>query len=157
VLRALPGFGALRRGYRALAALLSRFSFESRFILLGVLLGNLPDIDVPLSRFFGGHKAFHRTLTHSAFGNAVIVPLTALLVQKLLGGSPRVPYSRALWMTALCSMSHIATDYYNNYGVQLAAPFDRRFYSYGLSTVFDFQSVLYFYSIFEISRWNLLP
>ena len=41
---------------------------ERRFLIWGAVLSCLPDIDVLISPFFGGHHSFHRTFTHSILG-----------------------------------------------------------------------------------------
>jgi membrane-bound metal-dependent hydrolase YbcI (DUF457 family) len=155
-------------------------TFEQKYLLIGAILANLPDIDVLISPFFGGLLQFHRTFTHSVYGyeftkliinflrNAVILPAAAFVAQKLLGLHGFQSYSHCLWLAFLCISSHIITDYITNYGVRkrnsqltliiiqtgIFYPLSDKMYSYGAITVWDFTTVLYFYAVFTASRSN---
>jgi membrane-bound metal-dependent hydrolase YbcI (DUF457 family) len=91
-------------------------TFEQKYILVGVLLGNLPDADTFLAPFLGYNK-FHRTLTHSFTGNLIIIPVVGWIVQKFLKLKGTRGYLHSCWLTTLCIFSHIVTDYVTNYGV----------------------------------------
>jgi len=143
---------------------LSHLSFEQKYLLVGALLGNLPDIDIFLGRFFGGHHTFHRTFTHSLFGNLLIIPGTTFIVQYLLQGSNSnynsnnnrwKEYGKYLILVLSCVGSHLITDYITNYGTALLYPFNKNLYSYGIATVFDFTFIVYFYVIFTLSYSNM--
>jgi hypothetical protein len=41
---------------------------ERKFLIWGAILSCIPDLDVLISPFFGGHHSFHRTITHSLIG-----------------------------------------------------------------------------------------
>jgi hypothetical protein len=96
---------------------LSGTSFEERYILCGIILGNLPDVDVLLTPLFGGYHSFHRTATHSLYGNMVIVPVAGYIMYRVLGLKGAQSLRHCIYFAFLCISSHIVTDYITNYGV----------------------------------------
>lgn len=74
---------------------------------------NFPDIDVVFARIpgLGGYYNFHRTATHSLYGNAFIVP--ALSVLLWLTGTMHL--ALAFVLVTLCIASHLVTDWITNY------------------------------------------
>ncbi|KAL0488174.1 hypothetical protein AKO1_015377, partial [Acrasis kona] len=134
--------------------LFTSMTFEQKYLLIGAILANLPDLDVILSPFLGGPLHFHRTLTHSIYGNVVILPVAAFVVQKLLGLRGIESYSHCLWLSFLCVSSHIVTDYVTNYGTGIFYPLSKKMYTYGVITVWDLTTVVYFYTVLTASRSN---
>ena len=63
----LPSSSASSAGSEA-AKFLCGGKLEQKYVLCGMILSNLPDLDVLLTPFFGGFHQFHRTLTHSIYG-----------------------------------------------------------------------------------------
>jgi membrane-bound metal-dependent hydrolase YbcI (DUF457 family) len=147
----------LTRLLKRLKQFFSSMTFEQKYLLIGAIMANLPDIDVILSPLFGGPLQFHRTITHSVYGNAVILPVAAFVAQKLLGLRGFQSYSHCLWLASLCVTSHIITDYITNFGTAIFYPLSPKMYSYGVVTVWDFTTVLYFYAVFTVSRFNMFP
>lgn len=92
-------------------------TFRQRYLIAGILLGSLPDIDIFLGRFLGGHHQFHRTITHSVYGNLVLVPVASVVVQLFLGLRGLRSYGHCVVLTTLCVVSHLITDFITNYGV----------------------------------------
>ena len=90
-------------------------TFEQKYILVGILLGNLPDFDTLLAPLYG--YQFHRTITHSLTGNLIIIPVISVGVQKILKLKGLRGYLHSCWFSTLCIFSHILTDYITNYGV----------------------------------------
>jgi len=86
-------------------------------VVSGVILANLPDVDVLLTPLFAGssrHHNWHRTWSHSLPCNSIIVPLVSLAVSKVLG----ITLSSSALLASLCIASHLLTDWITHYGVR---------------------------------------
>jgi membrane-bound metal-dependent hydrolase YbcI (DUF457 family) len=142
----------MKRLIRTFKRFFQEMTFEQKYILVGILLGNLPDLDVFLSPFFGGHYQFHRTFTHSIWGNLVLVPTFGFITKRLLGLQGWSGYAHSTLFVGLCVASHLITDVVTNYGTCILYPFNQKRFSLGLITVFDFTTVVFFYIMLTISK-----
>ena len=87
-----------------------KIKFSNRLLLLGGLIGLLPDIDMPLAlainRIFGTSVYFHKIYTH-----ALLIPLvlylTALTVKKF-----NVKAATAILIAAVAWLVHVILDCY---------------------------------------------
>eukprot|EP01080_Neovahlkampfia_damariscottae_P008123 gene8123-12583_t len=143
----------LHSWYQKILKYFKTLTFEQKYILVGVLLGNLPDFDTFFAPLYG--YKFHRTLTHSLTGNLIIVPVVSYAVQKFLKLKGFRGYLHSCWFSSLCIFSHIITDYVTNYGTSLYYPFNKKLFSYGTISVLDFTTILYFYFTLIVSRSNV--
>ncbi|MEP7383526.1 MAG: metal-dependent hydrolase [Gemmatimonadota bacterium] len=109
-------------------------TFRRAAYTLGVLTAELPDADLlyagaPMHMGKLGYLLHHRGYTHTvlfAIASAVLVWAVALAFRRGL----RVPeYGRPLLLLALVgTLSHLALDYSNSYGVHPFWPVDRRWF-----------------------------
>ena len=104
-----------------------------RAALVGGLLGTLPDLDVVI-RYADPVDSFtlHRGFSHSLLIQALLTPLIAELLRRVLPGPP----GRArLWLTVyLCLATHALLDAMTVYGTQLLWPLSRE--PFGVGSVF---------------------
>ncbi|MBS3132941.1 metal-dependent hydrolase [Candidatus Woesearchaeota archaeon] len=92
-----------------------KIKFSNRLLLLGGLIGLLPDIDMPLAlainRIFGTSVYFHKIYTH-----ALLIPLvlylTALTVKKF-----NVKAATAILIAAVAWLVHVILDCYSTFGL----------------------------------------
>ena len=95
----------------------------NRALLLGAVVGSLPDLDV-LVPFDGAVESFtyHRSFSHSLFVLTLVSPLIAWVLQKLVKNAD-VPF-RLWWLMAwLTLVTHPLLDGFTVYGTQLFWPF----------------------------------
>ena len=89
-------------------------------LLVGAVLGTLPDLDVIID--YGTAVANftqHRGFSHSLF---VLLPLSVLLAFALHRWRPHLGYGRWFALTALVLMTHPLLDAFTTYGTQLFWP-----------------------------------
>lgn len=142
-------------------------SFESKYIVVGCILANLPDIDIfinfiiqQISYAFQRSgislnvKPPRRAWTHSLIINAAATPFIALIVKFVILGSRRVTFRNALALTSLSILSHQILDYITCYGVGFLYPSIKKFYTLGVQSEWDFLTYVYFYTWFSIMRWR---
>lgn len=121
------------------AAVVSRLGFAQRIgkpataaIVIG---GLLPDIDyVMRTQGLLEYMKYHRGLTHSLFGGAILAAVLAGIIWKF--GSYKK--YRHLWlMSYLGVLLHILLDLCTSYGTQILLPFDQGRYSLDLLFIVD--------------------
>jgi inner membrane protein len=118
---------------------------KTRFATLTVIAGALlPDIDiVTWADSTATYLKYHRGITHSFLGVAVLGVLTGLAVYY---GGRRMRSARAgtnadgRWLVA-CGLvgtgSHLLLDFTNAYGVRLFLPFSGRWYAWDIMFILD--------------------
>ncbi len=111
-------------------------------IPLGILLGaEIPDIDVVV-RYFGGDVAYlrkHRGPTHGL----VVLPLEALAITVALRLVwPDTPLWPIFLWTLVGCLSHVISDFGNDYGTQGLWPFSRRWIAWDLIPIIDIWMLL---------------
>lgn len=105
--------------------------------LLGGIIATLPDLDVfvplgdPVADF-----TYHRSATHSLLVLALVAPVLALLVNRLLGAGQR-NYRGALTLTGLALITHPLIDAATVYGTQLAWPLSEHPFAAGSIFIID--------------------
>lgn len=131
-------------------------STEQKHCLWGVVLGNLPDIDVlgTLMPFcFGSFVDTHRSFTHSLVGAFLFIcPVATLVTMKLLGAG----FQYSLLMCTLCITSHLLLDVITIYGTKLFWPFSNMSYTVGTSTSLDLGLVATTYAVFSLCRHKII-
>ncbi len=120
---------------------------KTRFATLAAVLGaNLPDIDL-VTRLAGSatYLKYHRGLTHSLLGAAVLAAALAAVVfqlgrkaapKKTHGGPPL----DLTWLLATCGIStasHLLLDFANAYGIRPFLPFSGRWLAWDIMFIFD--------------------
>lgn len=119
---------------------------KTRYAMWTLVIGaNLPDIDV-VSGFGGGadYLKYHRGITHSILGAAVLAVLLATVVyfwgkDRPAGKKPR-PAFNARWLFALSGIavgSHVLMDFTNAYGIRPFLPFSGRWYGWDIMFIID--------------------
>ena len=104
-----------------------------RFLVAGVVLANLPDVDVLAALVLRNWDKAHRGPTHSLLfwllsSAAAAVPLGAWL---------RAPRLEAALFALACTGSHLLSDWAGNAGVPLWWPLSRARHGLGCLTVWD--------------------
>lgn len=121
------------------AAVISRLGFAQRLgrpataaIVIG---GLLPDIDyVMRTRGLLEYLKYHRGITHSFFGGAILATILAALIWRL--GSCKKYW--VLWLLSYLGITlHIFLDLITSYGTQIFLPFDQGRYSLDLLFIID--------------------
>jgi inner membrane protein len=119
---------------------------KTRFATLALVVGsNLPDIDVLWSMRSGAdYLKYHRGITHSILGAAVLAALLAAVIYYFgRRARPRKkpgPPLNARWLGILCLIAlegHVLMDFSNSYGVRLFEPFNSHWYAWDIMFVFD--------------------
>jgi len=90
-------------------------------LLIGGMLGTLPDLDVVID--YGSAVANftqHRGFSHSLF---VLAPVAVLLAWLLWRWKPQLDFRRWLLLTGLILLTHPILDAFTTYGTQLFWPF----------------------------------
>ncbi len=119
---------------------------KTRFATAALLIGsNLPDIDVLWSLGGGAtYLKYHRGITHSILGGAVLAALLAAVIYAL--GRRAAPPGKsgpaleARWMFLVCLIAlegHVLMDFSNAYGTRLFLPFSSRWYAWDIMFIFD--------------------
>jgi inner membrane protein len=118
---------------------------KTRFATLAMLIGaNVPDID-SIARLASSatYLKYHRGITHSILGVAVLGVLVAAAVY-YLGRRARAqktgPPLNARWLlfcSLLATGSHLLLDFTNSYGVRPFMPFSGRWYAWDIMFVVD--------------------
>jgi len=118
---------------------------KTRFATLTLIIGaNLPDID--LASAFGGsatYLKYHRGITHSLLGAAVLATLLGAVVNYL--GRTAGPKKGAApldsrWLMAIAWIalaSHVLLDFTNSYGLRPFLPFSARWYAWDIEFIID--------------------
>jgi inner membrane protein len=119
---------------------------RTRYATWALVIGsNLPDID-SVSRFWGtaDYLKYHRGITHSILGAAVLAGLLAAVIYALgrRAAPPRPghPALNARWLAVLCFIAlegHVLMDFTNSYGLRLFLPFNSHWYAWGIMFIFD--------------------
>ena len=118
---------------------------KTRFATLTLILGaNLPDID--FVSLLGGAATclkYHRGITHSILGGAVLASLLGAAVY-FLGrrSAPKkaVPPLDFRWLLAtswIAVGSHVLMDFTNSYGIRPFLPFSGRWYAWDIMFIVD--------------------
>ena len=118
---------------------------KTRYATLALVIGsNLPDLDVVWSLGGGAtYLKYHRGITHSIFGAAVLAALLAAVIYYLgKRASPpkKGPPLDARWLGWICLIAlegHVLMDFSNSYGVRLFMPFSSRWYAWDIMFIFD--------------------
>ena len=94
----------------------------NKALLLGAVVGSLPDLDV-LVPFEGAIESFtyHRSVTHSLIVLSFVSPLIAWVLLKLIR-STEIPFKHWWLMTWLALVTHPLLDGFTVYGTQLFWP-----------------------------------
>ena len=120
-------------------------SRKTRFATLTVIVGaNLPDADVVTwAASTATYLHYHRGITHSLVGVAVLGALTGLTAYAL--GRRAVPgktgrRAKAVWLV-VCGLagtfSHILLDFTNAYGIRPFMPFNGQWYAWDIVFIVD--------------------
>jgi inner membrane protein len=119
---------------------------RTRYATWALVVGsNLPDIDA-VSRFWGSaeYLKYHRGITHSILGAAVLAGLLAAVIYALgKRASPPRPgqpalNARALALLCLLALEgHVLMDFTNSYGVRLFLPFSGHWYAWDIMFIVD--------------------
>lgn len=119
---------------------------RTRYATWALVIGsNLPDIDV-VSGFWGSadYLKYHRGITHSILGAAVLAGLLAAVIYALgRRASPPRPGRPALngrWLAVICLIAlegHVLMDFTNSYGVRLFLPFSSHWYAWNIMFIID--------------------
>ncbi len=129
----------------ALALSQTGLNRKTRFATLGLVIGaNLPDVDW-VTRLAGSATAlkYHRGITHSLFGTALLAALLAgIIFYAGRRAAPRknAPPLDAFWLLVLCwiaTLSHLLLDFTNSYGVRPFLPFSGRWYAWDIMPLID--------------------
>ncbi|MGE5673047.1 MAG: metal-dependent hydrolase [Mycobacterium leprae] len=101
----------------------------------GAFVGNsLPDIDVPFGHLVGRGWAYHRKLTHTLPGIAVLSLAAAGVIQLAdRGASYWLTFG---WAVAGCAV-HLFMDSHNLFGVRPFAPFVQKAFGWGILFIVD--------------------
>ena len=119
---------------------------KTRFATITLIVGaNLPDIDL-VSTVSGGasYLKYHRGITHSFLGAAILATLLGALVY-FLGRKARPvkkpgPPLNAGWLFAISWIavaSHLLMDFTNAYGIRPFLPFSGRWYAWDIMPIID--------------------
>ncbi len=119
---------------------------KTRYAAWTLVIGsNLPDLD-SVSRFWGtaDYLKYHRGITHSLLGAAVLASFLAAVVYALgRRAKPPKPGSPALNLPWLCALAflavegHVFMDFTNSYGVRLFLPFSGHWYAWNIMFIID--------------------
>jgi len=118
---------------------------KTRFATLALVVGaNLPDVDL-LTRFVGAttYLRYHRGITHSILGVAVLAVLLAGVIYYLgRRAAPKKsgPPLNGRWLLAISLMatsSNLLLDFTNAYGVRPFLPFSGRWYAWDIMFILD--------------------
>jgi inner membrane protein len=119
---------------------------KTRFATLALVIGsNLPDIDIVWSLGGGAtYLKYHRGITHSILGAAILAALLAAVIY-YLGRNAAPPKKarpplNARWLCLICGIAlegHVLMDFTNAYGVRLFMPFSSRWYAWDIMYIFD--------------------
>lgn len=118
---------------------------QTRFATLAVIAGaNLPDIDVVAwTRDTTAYLQYHRGLTHSLLGVAVLGALAGVVIYYLGRRAAPKAWARApnLRWLVVCGLagaaSHLLLDFTNSYGVRPFLPFSGRWYAWDIVFIVD--------------------
>ncbi len=121
-----------------------------RYVMAGLLLSNLPDVDVFVAAVLKNWSKHHRGPTHSI----AFVVLSSLVATAPLSYWLRTSHARALAFALLCGHSHLLSDYIGNAGVQVWWPLGGRAgkQALGCVTVFDLILSMSTCGLFLVSR-----
>ncbi|MBN8733484.1 MAG: metal-dependent hydrolase [Acidobacteria bacterium] len=132
------------------------FSRLPRASLICILAANAPDLDV-VTALAGSHVYLdhHRGFTHGFLAAPAIALLCAAVGRFATKLSPPQPFPWLLaFLAALAaSLSHLALDWTNIYGIRLLAPFSQQWFRADLASVFD---PLLFAILLAFTLWPLL-
>lgn len=130
----------------ALAMSQAGLNRKTRFATLTLIVGaNLPDIDL-VGALGGGatYLKYHRGITHSILGAAILATLLGALVYFLGRKAPPAkkpgPPVDALWLFAISWIalaSHVLMDFTNAYGIRPFLPFSGRWYAWDIMPIVD--------------------
>jgi inner membrane protein len=130
----------------ALAMSQAGLNRKTRFATLTLIVGaNLPDIDL-VATLGGGATClkYHRGITHSILGAAILATLLGALVYFLGRKAPPAkkpgPPVDARWLLAISWIalaSHVLMDFTNTYGIRPFLPFSGRWYAWDIMPIVD--------------------
>lgn len=119
---------------------------KTRYAAWALVIGsNLPDVD-GVTRFWGSaaYLKYHRGITHSILGAAVLAGVLAAVLYALgkRAAPPRPghPALNARWLCALCAIAlegHVLMDFTNSYGVRPFMPFNSHWYAWNIMFIID--------------------
>src|SRR5512142_905480 len=119
---------------------------KTRFATAALVIGsNLPDLDILWSMGGGAtYLKYHRGITHSILGAAVLAVLLATIICLVGRRFPPPNKSRptldARWIFLACLIAlggHVLMDFTNAYGVRLFLPFSYRWYAWDIMFIID--------------------
>jgi membrane-bound metal-dependent hydrolase YbcI (DUF457 family) len=121
-----------------------------RFVIAGVALANLPDVDVLFAFVLRNWTKHHRGPTHSL----AFLVVSSLCVTAPLSFWLRTSRTKALLFALLCGGSHLLSDYVGNAGLQIYWPLAGRSgkQALGCVTVLDAILSLLTCGLFVVSR-----
>jgi len=106
-------------------------------LLIGAIVGTIPDLDVLLSPFFNDIEflTVHRSFSHS-IGFAILL---SLLLGEIFHRLYKKKHSRKKWQLAffLATFTHSLLDWCTTYGTKLISPFDDHLFSLNSIHVFE--------------------
>ncbi|MGE5327671.1 MAG: metal-dependent hydrolase [Deltaproteobacteria bacterium] len=118
---------------------------KTRFATAALVIGsNLPDLDILWSGGGAKYLEYHRGITHSILGAAVLAVLLAaafcFLGKRASPPRKQTPPLNARWMLLVCLIAlggHVLMDFTNAYGVRLFLPFDAHWYAWDIMFIID--------------------
>lgn len=122
---------------------------HQRLLIWGMIMANLPDIDVLFAPVFGWHNV-HRGPTHSLIMMAIASVLITLVSCRMLKSSFPVVFV----LTYSCIASHLIADVATQSGTTLLWPFGKS-YSVGAISTVDFTLLSIMYTFFTLARRNV--
>ncbi len=110
----------------------------NKALLIGAVVGNIPDFDSIISAFLNPADAllFHRGISHSFFLLILLAPIVSYFLSKI-DKDTRMRYADWLWLIALPWLSHILVDIFNTYGTGVFEPFSSVRLSYDSVAIVD--------------------
>lgn len=118
---------------------------KTRYATVAIVIGaNLPDID-QVAGFWGSmtYLKYHRGITHSILGAAVLATLLAAIVYFVGKRRPPAksgPPLNGRWLFIVCWValaSHLVLDVATSYGVRLLMPFSSHWYAWDIAPIID--------------------
>lgn len=134
-----------------------QFTLGDVYLIFCAFMANAPDIDTVVVRILRlEHFQHHRTWSHSFLGSLFFVPLLAIAMKATLGSS--IGFLHALLIACSCFYSHLVTDWITAYGIGLFwwPGQETTFFSLGVITIFDFVTLIIWYSTFIASWYGIL-
>lgn len=134
--------------------MIAALSLKERYLVWAAFLANLPDLDILFILILRLDKnRYHRTFSHSFIGNCFIIPVFTGITFFLF--APHLSLFHSFILSISCIYSHLYSDWITSYGTGLFWP-NLRLFSMQVIMIFDFVTLIIWYSCFILSCQNLL-